>query len=185
MKRLDLRLIGALIAVALISACETATPYQPLQAGNATSGGYAEQKIGSDRFRVSFQGNSLTQRETVERYLLFRSAELTIQEGYDWFELVDRNTERHTRGYDVPITETYMAWTPTWYYLGNNRWTVINTWEPLWVERYEHQELTRYQASAEIFLGHGAKPAAESRAFDAHEVVANLGPAIQRPEVKG
>src|SRR4051812_30110703 len=91
-KSLGIALAGG--ALLLGSACETATPYQPLQAGNATSGGYSDQRISRDRYRVVFQGNSITQRETVERYLLYRAAELTTQAGYDWFELVDRNTDR-------------------------------------------------------------------------------------------
>jgi hypothetical protein len=42
--------------------------------------GYSDQQIESNRFRVSFAGNSLTARETVERYLLYRAAELTVQQ---------------------------------------------------------------------------------------------------------
>ena len=69
----------ALIAVAAaaltLSACETATPYQPISAQHATaSGGYSEQQIEANRWKVEFAGNSLTSRQTVERYLLFRSA---------------------------------------------------------------------------------------------------------------
>ncbi|MEI7931463.1 MAG: hypothetical protein WCI21_00165 [Alphaproteobacteria bacterium] len=182
-KHLGVGLAGA--ALLLVSACETATPYQPLAASNLTSGGYSDQKISRDRYRITFQGNSITQRETVERYLLYRAAELTTQAGYDWFELVDRNTERQTRSVDIPVTDTYWGWRPTWAYLGNNHWTIINTYEPFWYERYQREDITRYQASAEIFLGHGEKPANDPRAFDAHEVVANLEPTIQRPEARG
>ena len=55
-----------------------------------------------DRFRVSFAGNSFTSRETVERYLLFRAAELTVQNGFDHFILVDRDTDKQTRTYTTP-----------------------------------------------------------------------------------
>jgi hypothetical protein len=189
MTRISLKSLSIALASAFLllgaAACETATPYQPLQKGNVVSGGYTEQKISSDRYRVSFQGNSITERETVERYLLYRAAELTTEAGYDWFQLVDRDTERQTRRYDVPVTNAYWAWRPTWYYLGNNRWTVINTYQPLWYESYERQEITRYQATAEVFLGKGRKPENDPRAFDAREVAANLGPTITRPETKG
>ncbi len=188
MKRTTVGKLAAVLAVAAalggLAACETATPYQPLQKGSATFGGYSEQKISTDRFRVNFQGNSLTERETVERYLLFRSAELALQEGYDWFELVDRDTERQAHTVDVPVTDTYLAWTPTWYRLGNNRWMVLDTLQPILLDHYEPETTVRYQASAEIFLGHGAKPANNSKVFDAHEVTANLGPTIKRPEAK-
>ncbi|MFW2344234.1 MAG: CC0125/CC1285 family lipoprotein, partial [Brevundimonas mediterranea] len=49
----------AMTAVAglALAACATATPYQP--AGfNGERGGYAEQRVENNRYRVSFAGNS-------------------------------------------------------------------------------------------------------------------------------
>jgi hypothetical protein len=61
------------IAGLTLAACATATPYQP--AGyNGQRGGYAEQRLESDRYRVTFAGNSLTSREQVEMALLLRAA---------------------------------------------------------------------------------------------------------------
>ena len=85
-----------------LAACETATPYQPNIPGQATSGGYSESRLEPDRWRVNFVGNTMTSRETVEGYLLYRAAELTLQNGDDWFAMVDRNTER--RGYQSRVT---------------------------------------------------------------------------------
>jgi hypothetical protein len=91
------RLIFAVAASALaLSACETATPYQPAVAGNSQSGGYSDQQLEANRWMVTFSGNDLTSRETVERYLLFRAAELTLNQGYDWFETNDRNTNKQS-----------------------------------------------------------------------------------------
>jgi hypothetical protein len=39
----------------------------------------------------------------------------------------------------------------------------------------------QYDASVEIVLNHGAKPAGDAHAFDARQVLANLGPKIVRP----
>ena len=75
---MKLQIVGLVAAVGLaVSACETATPYQPLQQGTSASGGFTDQKLDQNHFRVTFQGNTLTSRETVETYLLFRTAELT------------------------------------------------------------------------------------------------------------
>lgn len=186
MKRLSIHALGAICASAaalVLAACGTATPYQPLQSGGASPGGYSEQQITHDRFQVSFQGNTLTDRETVERYLLFRAAELTVQEGYDWFQLAGRNTERQSRNVDVPHTEMYWAWTPNWYYQGKDRgWVVINTYQPFWYDHYETFQTDQYKASAEVYLGHGPKPADDPASFDAREVIQNLAPSIQRPQ---
>ena len=42
--------------------------------------------------------------------------------------------------------------------------------------------IQNFEASAEIVTHKGAKPPGDQRAFDAHAVVANLGPKIQYPE---
>ena len=40
-----------------------------------------------NRYRVSFAGNSATSLQTVDDYLLYRAAELTVQTGHDWFQV--------------------------------------------------------------------------------------------------
>ncbi len=93
MKRLVLPLLA--VGVLALAGCETATPYQPLGSHNAEArGGYAEQQIDTDHWRVTFAGNDLTSRDTVERYLLYRSAELTVAHGNDWFATTDRATDQ-------------------------------------------------------------------------------------------
>jgi hypothetical protein len=82
---------AAVVAVLglLLAACAGGpTPYQQARDGY----GYSEQRIEENRYRVSFAGNSATSRQTVEDYLLYRGAELTVQTGHDWFEVVHRNT---------------------------------------------------------------------------------------------
>lgn len=71
----------ALAATAGLTACATPTPYQPAVRGQAVSGGFSDTRIEANRFQVNFAGNSLTSRETVERYLLYRAAELTVAQG--------------------------------------------------------------------------------------------------------
>ena len=60
-------------------------------------GGYSEQRLAPDRYIVKFHGNELTSRDRVEGYLLYRAAEVTTQNGYDWFTVVDRRTEHDVR----------------------------------------------------------------------------------------
>ena len=80
-----------LLAIGLIAAsCATSTPYQPEMAGQSIHGGYSEQRLGDNRYRVNFDGNTLTSRERVEGYMLYRAAELTVQTGNDWFRIVER-----------------------------------------------------------------------------------------------
>ncbi|MBI1684701.1 CC0125/CC1285 family lipoprotein [Caulobacter hibisci] len=183
----------AAVAAAL-SACATATPYQPAVPGQKASGGFSELRLEGDRYRVTFAGNSLTGRETVERYLLYRAAELTTQQGYDWFETADRRTDRTARtvidedpfgrpgfGYGYP----YGYWRPAWRYYGP-RYGGWRAWDPFWgdpffANRAEIRTVEKFEASAEIVLHKGAKPVGDPRAYDAREIVKNLEPSIQRP----
>ena len=156
-----------------LAACETATPYQPLSSKNAESGGYSENKIDTNRWRVTFQGNSLTSRGTVENYLLYHAAELTLAQGFDWFEMADRATDKQSDTYALPGPYGYgwRGWDP---YFGDP------FWGPGWGADF--QTVERYQATAEIVMGHGEKPAGDRRAMDAHEVTTNLASHIVRPK---
>jgi hypothetical protein len=174
-----------------LAACGTATPYQPNIRGQKVSGGFSEQRIEANRWRVTFAGNSLTSRETVEGYLLYRAAELTIQQGADWFSIADRDTQTHVQTYvdSDPFYSPwygpgYGFWRPSWrYYGGGYGW---RSWDPywggpFWADHVDVRTVERYEAIAEIVTYKGAKPANDPRAFDAHAVIENLGPRIQRP----
>src|SRR3546814_10822327 len=82
--------VAALACAAGLAACVSVTPYQPASKGY----GYSEQRIENNRFRINFAGNSDTPKQTVETYLLFRAAELTLKSGYDYF--VFARSEEHT-----------------------------------------------------------------------------------------
>lgn len=175
------RLAAVAIAALTLTACATATPYEP--ASRDTAGrGYSETRIEPDRWRVTFSGNSETPRQTVESYMLFRSAEITVQNGFDWFETADRNTERQTTFVGTP-DPWYGGYRPYWHpywrgYYGRRGWG------PAFGPDFDVTQVTRFEASTEIVLHHGPKPAGNPRAFDAHEVMANLGPHVVRPGAK-
>jgi hypothetical protein len=181
---------AAALALALgLAACATPTPYQPNVPGQAASGGYSEVRVEPDRWRVTFAGNSLTSRETVEAYLLFRAAELTAGQGYDWFSTVNRTTQRSGYAYIDPTFYPWYGygWGPSWRYHGHGwGW---RTWDPywggpFWADSIDIHTVDQYEATAEIQMHHGAKPAEDARAFDAHAVIESLRPRIQYPAPK-
>jgi hypothetical protein len=163
---------AALATTLGVAACESGpTPYQP--AGEEARG-YSETRIENDRWRISFKGNSMTDRETVETYMLYRAAELTLQNGYDNFTIVNRDTERDRR------TREYGGYMGTrlsyMYFVPNYGW--VGAWEPYWTPS-RYQQVTRYEAYAEILMGRGAK-SADPNAFDARQVSQNLAGSIER-----
>lgn len=152
-----------------LGACAVPTPYQP-----ATNGfGYTEQQIENNRFRVSFDGNSSTPRETVQNYLLYRAAELTVQKGYDYFTVVDRDLERSTRYYNHSYYDSFG------YFSRNGRLDRRYLFGPTYASGTSYP-IDRYSSSADILMFKGEKPADDVRAYDALDVLQRLQPTILR-----
>jgi hypothetical protein len=76
----------ALSATCLLASCVTA--YQP----DGFSGGYSDKVLAGNTVQVTFRGNRLTSPETVHSFLLRRCAEVTLQDGYNYFGLVHEDT---------------------------------------------------------------------------------------------
>jgi len=180
-------LVAALGLAAGLGACTTATPYQPLLESAPGLGGYSDVRIEPGRHRVTFTGNSLTSRETVELYLAYRAAELTLANGYDTFTLVTRDTDRKTSARVDPGPTPLPYWSPYWRYYGPYGWRTYDPWMDSAFARpsMDVSTVEKFTASAEIVLGKGPKRADDAETFDARAVIENLGPRIQRPEDGG
>jgi hypothetical protein len=159
----------------LAAACATATPYQPAASDRY---GFSEQRIENNRVRITFRGNTLTDRETVETYLLYRAAEITLQNNMDYFIVANRDTEERTRLQSTGPRHARFAF-DYWYFSPRRGWSPW--YDPFWDEPTSYREVTRYEAVAEIAMFSGPKPAADANAFDAREVQANLQGRIVRP----
>lgn len=179
----------ALAALALLGACATATPYQ---AAFDKDHGYADQQIESNRWSVSFAGNNLTDRKTVETYLLYRAAELTSQQGYDYFRVVRRETDAESRviatGFYDPF---YPGFYPSYRFHGPyahrhfsryRRFSRFGYYDPFWGGPRDYREVVSYEATAEIVMGNGDKPDADVEYFNAEDVLVNLSGSILRPQ---
>lgn len=164
---------SALAGALLLGGCAipTQTPYQPLQ----PNGGFSEQRIEANRYRVTFTGNSLTTREEVENNLLFRIAELTLSHGYDYFVLTDNDTEASTAYF-----ETLSGFGGGYGY---------GSFDPFYPRFWPHTSfatgtatpITNYHAQAYVLMFKGSKPDSDPDAYDAREVQRSLGPGIQHP----
>jgi hypothetical protein len=79
----------ALIAIVLgLGACASTPKYAP--ADSADDYGHYSSKLEETRYRIVYNGRSSTGPATTRDYALLHAAELTLREGYDWFEIVDR-----------------------------------------------------------------------------------------------
>ena len=168
------RLAGGLLAAALalmLASCQSPTPYSPSL--NSTYG-YSDEQLGQNRYRVTFVGNSSTRRETVEDYLLLRSAEVTRNAGFRWFVFDTRDTHRQTSYF---TTFNPYPWWGAPYGFG---WY----WHSWAFDGYGYDTLavTRYEAYAEIVLLTPEDAKKEPRALDASDVIAHVGPKAAAPE---
>lgn len=97
------KLIFLLSPLLLLTACATSTPYQAAEGRGKD--GYTETQLTENRYRIVFTGNSRTDAETVQDYALLRAAELTLETGNDWFQLVNRDDDKTVRGGNVVGTD--------------------------------------------------------------------------------
>ncbi|MBL8114284.1 MAG: hypothetical protein JNK60_15490 [Acidobacteria bacterium] len=85
-----MRHIANVLALTLLTiipaGCFSATKYRA-QTGHR--GGYSDVRLDERTFKVSFGANDDTARTTVEAYLLYRCAELTVEAGYHHFVIVE------------------------------------------------------------------------------------------------
>jgi len=84
MKRLAIVTIAA--SALALTACASLAPYGQQMGPNGQ--GYSDQQIERDRFRVTYRGVGAP--GPVADMALFRAAQLTVEQGYDWFEVTQR-----------------------------------------------------------------------------------------------
>jgi hypothetical protein len=191
-------LLAALASSTLmVAGCATETTYRPATGQGFSRTGYSDRQIDDSRFLVSFAGNSVTSRDTVERYLFFRAAELTLQRGFDYFVMADRDTNLQSRTYTTPGIGSGFGygglggyWGPSWRYYGRGfGW---RSWSPFgggygglggpWANDFDVRTIDRYEATAEIVMRRGPIPTDNLRAFDARKVVETVGPTVVLPK---
>jgi len=174
------RIILLVLATIGLSACATSTPYGPAESGNGY--GFSEQRIENNRYRLMFRGNSSTTRESVENFLLYRAAELTLQNGFDHFLVVEGDTEVNT-SYSSSVDPFYGP-----AFFGRSRfqrggfpyYAYGFGWGGSRFNGYT-REITRYSAVAFITMHNGSKPGDNPQAFDARDVSENLRPLVIAP----
>ncbi|OYW25118.1 MAG: hypothetical protein B7Z44_19660, partial [Caulobacter sp. 12-67-6] len=86
------RVIAVLTLGLALAACSSGpTAYGP--ALDRDGMGFREQRIEDQRYRVSFRANPDMKAPEVENLALRRAADLTLQNGYQWFQVVSRMTD--------------------------------------------------------------------------------------------
>jgi len=163
--------VSAAIALGLLAACATPTPYKA--ATSPYDDGYTTQRIESNRFRISFKGNSLTSRQTVDTYMLYRASEVALENGFDYFVIVNKDVDKNT-AYEHYGDDLAWGWGGGW------GWRHGFGPGPGFGGGMDYtRPINSYDAIADIVAYRGKKPN-NPYAYDAHEVTAAVGPTIVR-----
>lgn len=168
----ELLSVTLLTIACLAVGCASSTLYRP--APEPEDYGYRDLELTADRYRVSFAGNYLTSRETVETYLLYRAAEITLAAGYQHFRLLSRDTEAGTE-YHATTSGT-----------GSVGWGYVShgTFFGTGIGVTSARPSTRYRAVAEILVGQEVGPEGPD-VYDARELKERLESRVARPLPEG
>jgi hypothetical protein len=168
----SLRNVAAVLALSVVAACATPTPYKP--AAGPYDDGYTTQQIENNRFRISFRGNSLTNRQTVDTYMLYRAAEVTLQSGNDYFVIANKDVDKNT-AYENYGDDLAWGWGGGW------GWRRGWGGGPGFGGGLDYSRpINSYDAVADIIGYRGPKPQGNPNAYDAREVLNAIGPTIMR-----
>jgi hypothetical protein len=163
--------LSAVLLTAGLAGCVQPAPYGPRIEGSRV--GYTDERLAQNRYRVTYAGNSATPRATVEDYLLYRAAQVTLDSGFAAFEFDTRDTKAKTTyfstfdGFPGPYGPyRHFGW--YWHSWGFD-------------EDLESRPVTRYEAYAEIVMLTADQAKSEPRSLDAHDVLTRLGPHVLPP----
>ena len=156
------RMIRTVLMAALLATgaagCASTAAYGP--ASSSGDIGYMVQPIESNRYRVTYTAKS---REEARSLALRRAAEVTLENGGDWFRVVDQYAETDRDGGGSSIS------------LGggtSSRGSGVGVGVGFGIPIGGSSEKTT--ASLEIVTGTGAKPDDDANAYDAASILANI-----------
>jgi hypothetical protein len=162
-----------LAAALALSACASTPTYTP--AASATSAGYSETQIESNRYFVTYRAGGAADASLIQDYALLRAADLTLQSGHDWFWVDRRNVDQNETRSSGPSLGVGIGTSSGGYRSGTSVGVGINF--PIGSGQ---RTQTARSATLEVRFGDGVKPDAEN-AYDAREVSANLRARLQAP----
>jgi hypothetical protein len=163
----------ALIAIALVlGACSSTPRYAP--ADSVDDYGHFSSRLEENRYRIVYNGKASTGPATTRDYALLQAAELTLREGYDWFEIVDR--EMATSHTTEPATGLSYERT---YFVERSCGLLgcAHSIRPIHSARMDTgagRPRTKYSYVLEIVMGKGAVPADGGNYYEAATVAASL-----------
>jgi flavin-binding protein dodecin len=164
------RIMLASVTLAL-AACASTPGYAPASSPNAA--GYSEQMIAKDRWRVRYTGASKTSAADAHDYALMRAAQLTLEHGATWFEVVDGDADVHSKNrysIETGLAPDYAVQQSCGLFGCTTRAVPV-----MMRTQYQTVETRTFHAySLEILMGSGEHFATASTIYDARDTFTTL-----------
>lgn len=161
-----------LILLSLLG-CASNSSYKP---ATGSGYGYTETEISENRYRIDYKDKS-RRASQAKNYALLRAAELTLAQGYDWFVVVDRETqiEKSDDNISTNMTTGHTV-TKSCGLLSCTTQTHPTTQYGVGMSSGTGKDFAI--ASLEIRLGKGVKPATGDT-YDAREISDSMGKSVR------
>lgn len=163
------------IVIAGLGACAAPPEYQ---AADSYGYGYSERQLSNDQYRIHFRSRGDDTAQAMD-YAMLRASELTLEKGFDWFDVASRETLLdHER-----ITTTHPA-----IYSASAECELVACRESRRpIAKYQNtlllgDERREVEVIMEIRMGNGLRPDSVA-GYDAREVNAYLRDDADNPEV--
>ena len=156
----------------------------------AKPGIFMLQKKGATRYHLVVKGHQFPSRDAIEKYLLYRAAELTLDQHDGWFTLIETRAKGDTAPPSKPDPEGLrfsfrMAyWRPAWRYklAGATAWQSWSAFSGAAFPVTDPKTVTDFEVSADIVLHKGNMNDADPLAYEAGAVSDLLVNQVSPPE---
>ena len=169
--------ISTLLAIAaVLGLAGCATPSTPYQAAGQGRHGYLEGQIDADTWRVRFSGNRATDRGVVEDYVLYRAAEITLEQGANGFVVVREDVEKDVSFYGNNYNPHYGVIYGHGRYLRRGNYGYGFGYGPSTL-----RPVNSYTDHLKIRMFRDQAPEGFGPTYDAQAILRFMGPKIVRP----
>jgi hypothetical protein len=159
---------------------------------SAKPGVYSEVKQSATRYHLTVKGHVFSSRDAIEKYLLYRAAELALQHHFQYFTLIETRRKGDTAPASKPDSSgprysfRMNFWRPAWRYkiAGSSAWSA---WSPFsnaafFAEGKDAKTITNFEVSADIVMHKGTMDDSNPLAFEPSAVSDFLVNQVSPPE---
>ena len=157
--------LAALCIALTLSAC--ATPYGKY----GLLGGFTDSRIDENTFSISVDTNGFTSQQTTSMQALYRAAELTVENGFDYFFIASGANNSTSMAMAMPGSSTSNTTVNAYGSTAYARTTTTSTPTTIMPVVFPNSTLI-------VKAFKGAKPEGASNAYDARSVMKYLGPQL-------